>query len=232
MNLAKFGSLICVTMFATIALVSCKKKDKEEQPSVPFTYPGEWATAKVMGGDVSTDVKTKATITLVTTAADLFLDEKVTENVDKVKTFTKEAITNTIELARGMKITLKEEGKACSVAFAGMTNPIDGTWTEQESKIILNLNNMQATSLQQLKDEAATAGTLKAKINFSFAQTISGKTIELTKKENNIVWTMDTDLIIKAISETASNQKIALSAELLGMVVNNKPYDIEFHKVK
>lgn len=88
---------------------------------------------------------------------------------------------------------------------------------------------MPQATLEQLK---ANTG-IKEKVNYSFAASISGKELSLTKTDSSTIkWELDTQFLMNAISETASNQKVSLVGELLGQYLNNASYSVEFTKAK
>ncbi len=226
MKLAKLNLIACAALLlATLSLSSCKKENKAPDST---SITGTWTTAKVMGKDVSSVTKTAATVSLVTTMVDQLIDSKITENVEGAKKFAKEAISTSIEFAQGIKLVLKD-GNACNVSFAGLTAGIDGTWKEQDGKIILKLNEVPQATLEQLK---ANTG-IKGKVNYSFAASISGKELSLTKTDSSTIkWELDTQFLMNAISEVATNQKVSLVGELLGQYLNNASYSVEFTKAK
>ena len=229
MKLAKLNLIACAALLlATLPLSSCKKDNKAANEADSTSITGTWTTAKVMGKDVSSVTKTAASVSLVTAMVDQLIDSKITENVEGAKKFAKEAISTSIEFAQGIKLVLKD-GNACNVSFAGLTAGIDGTWKEQDGKIILKLHEVPQATLEQLK---ANTG-IKEKVNSSFAASISGKELSLTKTDSSTIkWELDTQFLMNAISEAASNQKVSLVGELLGQYLNKASYSVEFTKAK
>lgn len=212
---------------AAVSFAGCNKnKDKDEGP---FTYVGTWATSKIMNKDVSTNVKAKLYTETLIKAADLFLEGKVSSNVEKVKAFAKETITATIDVARGIKIAVKQEGKTCNVNFAGLGNGVDGTWEEQNGALVLTLGAVAPETLNQLKAETS----IKGKVSYAFAANLSGKTLTLSRKsdDKDIELRLDTKVVRDAIAEAAKQQSITLGNELAGVLFKDKSFSIAFYKV-
>lgn len=218
---------------AAVSLSGCNKdkdKNKEEtKEEATFSYVGTWATAKVMNADISTDENAKLYAETLINLANVLIDENISTGTEKIKEFVNNSVNSTIDFARGIKISVKEEGKACNVSFAGLSSGVEGSWQEVDGKLQLKLNAVPAATLDKLKADASTKG----RINYAFAVGIAGKTITLNRmaEGDNIVCQLDSSFITKAISEAAKDQHLALGSELTGLFANNKTYNIEFYRV-
>lgn len=208
------SALLC----AAVTLAGCKKNNDE----TPFSYSGNWATAKVMNADVTSETNAQKSIKGIVFLIEQLIDGKITTGAEKVKETAKTTIASTIELLRGVKINVRNDGQACTVSFAGLRNGIDGTWQAHES----TLNTVPPETLALLQRDAS----IKGKINYAFATGISGKTISLSRKgqENILEWTLDPKILNEIL---ATNSQIPNLASLLGSLSIGKNFPIEFHKV-
>lgn len=240
MKLARWGYVASAVLLAsTLAFTSCdkNKENREENKEENFSYTGKWATVKVMNKEISknstqeeVDAVVKASISLI----DVLFLPGTKDEVARKKDALKELIPAMVDFARGITITVTEEGNACNVTFAGLDNGASGTWKEQDGKLLLTLSKLSEDAINQLRTKAENSP--KGKISYAFAISInaSNEPFTLTKADNgNIKWALTSDFLTKAYLTMHPNETAEATKTLVDLFVGTKlaSKDIEFKKV-
>lgn len=240
MKLARWGYIASAVLLAsTLAFTSCdkNKENKEENKEKNFSYTGKWATVKVMNKEISQS-STKEEIDATLNATIFLIDKLVLPGTEQEVAAKKEALKKLlpemVNFARGITITVTEEGNACNVSFAGLDNGASGTWKEQDGKLLLTLSKLSEDAIKQLKTESEKSP--KGKISYAFAISIneSNEPFALTKADNgNIKWALTSDFLTKAYLTMHPSETVEAAKTLVDLFLGTKlaSKDIEFKKV-
>lgn len=232
MKLARWGYVASAVLFAsTLAFTSCNK-NKEENKEENFSYTGKWATVKVMDKSIASDKEKKESIEALISAIDLLFNSQLQGQTAEYKDFVHKAIAETVNFAQGIAITVSAENNACNVTFSGLKDGANGTWKEENGKLVLQLNEIPQATLDQLKAEADKDA--KRKISYAFASSISSKTLTLSRtNEGELKYKLEPAFVKEALSAGVPSEKLqALMAILKAFTgPTGKPVVITFHKV-
>lgn len=232
MKLARWGYVASAVLLAsTLAFTSCDK-NKEENKEENFSYTGKWATVKVMNQSIASDEEKTETIKALISSIDLLFNSQLQDKAAEYKDFVHKAITETVNFAQGIAITVSAEKNTCNVSFAGLKDGANGTWKEENGKLVLQLNEIPQATLDQLKAEADK--NAKGKISYAFASSISGNTLTLSKTdEGELKYKLEPAFVKKAFSAGVPSEKMQALMGILEAFTGPiaKPVDITFHKV-
>lgn len=235
MKLARWGYVASAVLLAsTLAFTSCdkNKENKEENKEENFSYTGKWATVKVMNKSIASDTEKEKTIGTMISAIDILLDTKIQGQAAEYKDFVHKAITETVNFAQGIAITVSAEKNTCNVTFSGLKDGANGTWKDENGKLVLQLNDIPQATLDQLKAEADKDA--KGKISYAFASSISSKTLTLSKTdEGELKYKLEPAFVKEAFSAGVPSEKLQALMVILEAFTGpiGKPVDITFHKV-
>lgn len=232
MKLARWGYVASAVLLAsTLALTSCNK-NKEENKEENFSYTGKWATVKVMDKSIASDKEKKESIEALISAIDLLFNSQLQGQAAEYKDFVHKAVTETVNFAQGIAITVSAENNACNVTFSGLKDGANGTWKEENGKLVLQLNEIPQATLDQLKAEADKDA--KGKISYAFAKSISSKTLTLSRtNEGELKYKLEPAFVKEAFSAGVPSEKLQALMTILEAFTGpiGKPVDITFHKV-
>ncbi len=231
MKLARWGYIASAVLLAsTLAFTSCDKNKENKEEN--FSYTGKWATVKVMNQSIASDEEKTETIKALISSIDLLFNSQLQGKAAEYEEFVHKAITETVNFAQGITITVSAESNTCNVTFSGLKDGANGTWKEENGKLVLQLNEIPQATLDQLKAEADKDA--KRKISYAFAKSISSKTLTLSKTdEGELKYKLEPAFVKEAFSAGVPSEKMQALMVILEAFTSpiGKSVDITFHKV-